>query len=429
MLRRVVVTGVSVVAPNGVSVEEFFKNSLAGKCFIKEYKPDFSEIKSRIVGRIAEFDQLLLDLKLTDFGEADRYLVLALACAKQAILDANLTNGEGLLDSGVRSEDVGVTFATAIGGTSTMEKVFAELTNKGLVDLPLNELRDNLYDAAMFNSVASRIGSMIGAMNACQTISTGCTAGLDAIGHAFETVAIGDARVMIVGAAEAPITGITFASFDIVGALSKRNDDPARASRPFDGERDGFVLSEGAAFFVLEDLEHAMIRGANIIAEIVGFSSSNNAYHMTDLPRDGEALGKALMNLPNEAGDLWDSIDYINGHGSSTLQNDIFETNAYKRAFEAKAYNIPISSTKSMIGHPLSAASAIGTVAAILAITHNVLFPTINYETPDPECDLDYIPNQYREASVEKVVVTASGFSGIHSALLLEQFIGGEKVC
>jgi 3-oxoacyl-(acyl-carrier-protein) synthase len=408
----VAVTGLGVVAPGGQNAEAFHAQCLAGRSSIRTCLPDLVD-GPRLAGIVDEWSP-----KEEDEG-LDRFAILALRAAREAITHARLIEHDTRPVSGVRGEDIGVTFATAIGGTPMMERVFARLTDRGRRQLPFENPGPRLYEASMFNSVAARIGALAGAQNACLTVSTGCTAGIDAIGWAYESIVSGDARVMIAGAAEAPFANITFASFDIIGALSKRTADPKHASRPFDRERDGFVLAEGAAFVVLEDLEHARARGAAVLAEVMGFSSVNNAYHMTDLAPDGVPLGTALQQLLAMAGLSSRELSYVNAHGSSTPQNDVFETNAYKLAFGANAYNIPASSTKSMIGHPLSAASALGTICAIQSMRTGMLPPTINYSVPDPECDLDYVQNEARPARVEKAVVTASGFSGIHSALLL----------
>jgi 3-oxoacyl-(acyl-carrier-protein) synthase len=227
---------------------------------------------------------------------------------------------------------------------------------------------------------------------------------------------------MVTGASEAPITPITFGAFDTVNVLSVHNDQPEKASRPFDAKRNGFVISEGAGLLVVEELEHAKKRGARIYCEIVGFGTTNNAYHMTDLPPEGDAKASCIRLALADAGVKPQEIDYINAHGSSTRQNDVFETNAYKMVFGDYAYKVPISSLKSMIGHPLAGANGIELAIGALIFERNILPPTINQEFPDPACDLDYIPNKAREKKVNCMLKTSSGFSGIHSAMVLKRF-------
>jgi len=227
---------------------------------------------------------------------------------------------------------------------------------------------------------------------------------------------------MFTGASEAPITPITFGAFDCVNVLSASNDEPHKASRPFDLKRNGFVISEGAGLLVVEELEHALRRGARIYCEITGYGTTNNAFHMTDLPPEGDAMADSIVLAMQSAGIKPDDIDYINAHGSSTRQNDVFETNAYKMALGDAAYRIPISSVKSMIGHPLAGANGVELALGAIIFKRNILPPTINQEFPDPECDLDYIPNKAREKKVNIMLKTSSGFSGIHSAMVLKRF-------
>ncbi|MGC8867993.1 MAG: beta-ketoacyl-[acyl-carrier-protein] synthase family protein, partial [Elusimicrobiales bacterium] len=254
------------------------------------------------------------------------------------------------------------------------------------------------------------------------TISTGCTAGTDSIGFSFELIREGRQDLIITGATEAPVCPITFGAFDVIGAISKNNDQPHKASRPFDKRRDGFVISEGCGILILEELEHAIKRNAHIYAEIVGYGTSCNAYHMTDLPEDGLDMVFCIEEAIKDAGIKIEDIDYINTHGSSTPQNDVFETNAYKKVFGDLAYKIPISSIKSMIGHPLAAANAIESVLCALIFERGYIPPTINYEEPDPKCDLDYVPNQKRALRPKYILKTSSGFSGIHSSIIFKRF-------
>lgn len=412
-MDRVAVTGIGVVAPCGTDNVAFSSNLAAGSTGVVRYTSEWGSFKPRIAGVVPDFNFERFNFDSEEIAVLDRFAQLGLAAARMAIDDANL--------AGVDGAEIGVSLATAIGGTPLMERRYAELTSCGAIPLRMEVIGGtDLYEASMFNSLSSRIGAMAGAENQCVCVSTGCTGGLDALGYAYDVIAAGEAKVMIAGSAEGPLAEISFAAFDVIGAISKHADQPAKASRPFDAMRNGFVLSEGSAIFVLENAELARLRGARIYAEIIGFASKNNAYHMTDLPSDGEAMAIAIRDALKRAGVSPDQVEYINAHGSSTTQNDIFETDAYKKALGAWAYRVPISSSKSMIGHPLAAASAIGTASAIMAMNEGVLPPTINQEYPDLKCDLDYIPNHARKAKANTSLVTASGFSGIHSALVLQ---------
>ncbi len=300
------------------------------------------------------------------------------------------------------------------------------MTDKGKNPIDPRLVRPYLYDASMFNTPSAEIAARYHLNGICNTISTGCTAGTDSMGFCFETIADGDADIMIAGASEAPLTPITFGAFDVVSVLSARNDEPEKASRPFDNKRDGFVLSEGCGILVLEELEHAKKRGAHIYCEIIGYGTCNNAFHMTDLPADGLAMANCITLALKDAQIAPKDIDYVNAHGSSTRMNDVFETNAYKIALGEEAYRIPISSLKSMIGHPLAAANAIEMVMASIIFERDLIPPTINQEVRDPQCDLNYVPNKAMEKRVDLILKTSSGFSGIHSSLVMKRYQEGQ---
>ncbi len=302
-----------------------------------------------------------------------------------------------------------------------MEEEFALVTDDGKNPIDPSKVRPDLYDAAMFNTPSIELSARYGLKGICNTLSTGCTAGTDSLGFALETIQDAEQDIMFAGAAEAPITPVTFGAFDVVNVLSSRNDKPEAASRPFDNKRDGFVLSEGAGILILEELNHALKRNARIYAEVTGFGTSCNAFHMTDLPSDGTAMANCIILALQDAGIKPQGIDYINAHGSSTRMNDIFETSAYKMVFGDYAYKLPASSLKSMIGHPLAAANAIELVVCSMIFQKNILPPTINQEENDPLCDLDYIPNVARPKKVNTILKTSSGFSGIHSSLILKR--------
>jgi 3-oxoacyl-(acyl-carrier-protein) synthase len=328
----------------------------------------------------------------------------------------------GLNFSKLNPRSIGVCLANAICGTKYMEEEFALVTDGGKHPIDPGLVRPDLYDAAMFNTPSIEISAKYGLKGVCNTLSTGCTAGTDSLGFGLEAIQDGEQDIMICGAAEAPITPITFGAFDVVNVLSTRNDNPEAASRPFDKKRDGFILSEGAGILILEELNHALKRGARIYCEVLGFGTSCNAYHMTDLPADGTAMADCINLALKDAALSPKEIDYISAHGSSTHMNDIFESNAYKAVFGDYAYKLPISSLKSMIGHPLAAANAVELTVCSMIFQKNILPPTINQEEKDPLCDLDYIPNVAREKKVDTILKTSSGFSGIHSSLVLKRF-------
>jgi 3-oxoacyl-(acyl-carrier-protein) synthase len=346
----------------------------------------------------------------------DRYVQFGVVCGQMALQDSGLK---------LTQEDpqrIGVCLANAICGTKYMEEEFALVTDDGKNPIDPAKVRPDLYDAAMFNTPSIEIAARYGLKGICNTLSTGCTAGTDSLGFALEAIQDGEQDMMFAGAAEAPITPITFGAFDVVNVLSARNDEPQKASRPFDNKRDGFVLSEGAGILLLEELEHALKRNAHIYAEVLGFGTSCNAFHMTDLPADGTAMANCISLALKDAEVKPASIDYISAHGSSTRMNDIFETAAYKMIFGDYAYKLPASSMKSMIGHPLAAANAVELVVCAMIFKHNLLPPTINQEERDPKCDLDYVPNTARQKKVNTILKTSSGFSGIHSSLVIKRF-------
>ncbi len=415
--RRVVVTGVGIIAPNGIGKEACWNSMINGISAVRRVTDfDVSMFNTKIAAQVMDFDPLKYGLTKEDAIRMDRYVQFAMVTADMALQDSMLD-----LDK-VDKQRMGVSLANAICGTKYMEEEFALVTDSGKNPIDPTIVRPDLYDAAMFNTPSSEIAAKYGLKGICNTISTGCTAGTDCVGFSYEAIQDGEVDVMITGASEAPLTPITFGAFDTVNVLSTHNDEPEKASRPFDAKRNGFVISEGAGLLVVEELEHALKRGARIYCEIVGFGTTCNAYHMTDLPPSGEAKAACVRLALEDAGINPECIDYINAHGSSTRQNDVFETNAYKMVFGNYAYKIPISSLKSMIGHPLAGANGIELAIGALIFERNILPPTINQEFPDPECDLDYVPNKAREKRVNYMLKTSSGFSGIHSAMVLKRF-------
>lgn len=414
-MRQVVITGIGVVAPNGVGKEQFWRNAEDGVSFIEE-DLDMAAIgiKSRVLSRARGFR--LADhidgADLERLAELDRFVQIGVVSGKMAVEDAALAT------AALDPARVGLIYSSAIGGTPTVQRMWETLTGGGRGEVSYAPVGASFYNAGMFNYPAVLLARRYGFAGPCTSLSTGCTAGLDALGLSFEMVAGGEADVMIAGASEAPLTTLTYATLDVIGSLSVAKGEPSTASRPFDATRGGFVIGEGAAALVLESAEHAAARGARVLAEVVSYSSDSNAFHMTDLPAHGEPMAKVIDGALRLGRVAPEDIDYINAHGSSTPQNDVFETSAYKTIFGARAYRIPISSTKSMIGHSLSSASLMGVISAVGSIQRSVVHPTINYRVPDPACDLDYVPNKARPAAVRAALVTASGFGGIHSAAI-----------
>jgi beta-ketoacyl-acyl-carrier-protein synthase II len=414
-MRRVAITGIGVISAAGEDKNTFHDNLVAGKSFVERVENfDVSLFVSKIASQDLGFDPLKFGIK--DHERMDRYVQFAIASAKQAVEDSGIDFRK--ID-GHRS---GVLLANAICGTRWMEEEFLLVTDWGKKPIDPRKARPYLYDAAMFNTPSSEVAAIHGTHGWNATVSTGCTAGTDSLGMCFELIREGIQDVMIAGASEAPVCPITFGAFDVVNVLAKNNDEPHKASRPFDNKRNGFVISEGAGVLILEELEHAKKRGTRIYAEIVGYGTSCNAFHMTDLPEDGEAMVRCIEDAIKDAGIKKTDIDYINTHGSSTRQNDIFETAAYKTVWGDYAYKIPISSVKSMIGHPLAAANAVESVLCCMIFQKGILPPTINQEEPDPKCDLDYIPNKAREYKPNYIMKTSSGFSGIHSSIIFKRY-------
>ncbi len=415
--KRVVITGLGVISPNGIGKENVWQAMSGGKSAVRRVDSfDVSIFNTKIAAEVRGFDPFRLGLTHEEVIRMDRYVQFGVLGADMAIKDSGLDFSKE--DPG----RVGVCLANAICGTKYMEEEFALVTDDGKKPIDPAKVRPDLYDAAMFNTPSIEISARYGLKGICNTLSTGCTAGTDSLGFGLEAIQDGEQEIMVCGAAEAPITPITFGAFDVVNVLAVNNAEPEKASRPFDKKRNGFVLSEGAGILILEELNHALSRNAYIYAEVLGFGTSCNAYHMTDLPADGTAMASCIRLAIADAGIKPQEIDYINAHGSSTLMNDIFETAAYKMVFGDYAYKLPASSLKSMIGHPLAAANAIEITVCAQIFAKNIVPPTINQEEKDPLCDLDYVPNVARAQKVNMIIKTSSGFSGIHSALIIKRF-------
>ncbi|MEO6212150.1 MAG: beta-ketoacyl-ACP synthase II [Vicinamibacterales bacterium] len=411
MSRRVVVTGVGLVSPLGIGTEANWEALCAGRSGIGLITHfDASQFSARIAGQVKNFDPLrFVDKK--DVKKMDVFIQLAIAASQFAVEDAGFTV------SPETATRVGVFIASGIGGFGTIER-----EHKAFLEGGPRRISPFFIPATIINLAAGQVSIRLGAKGPNSATCTACSASAHAIGDAFEIIRRDDADVMIAGGSEAAITPLAVGGFAAMRALSTRNDDPERASRPFDRDREGFVMGEGAGILVLEELEFAKRRGAPIYAEVVGYGMSADAFHITAPSEDGDGGVRVMEMAIRRAGIKPDNVDYINAHGTSTPFNDKLETLAIKRLFGEHAAKVPISSTKSMTGHLLGAAGGLEAGITVLAIRHQVIPPTINYETPDPECDLDYVPNQKREAKIEYALSNSFGFGGTNGALLFKRF-------
>ena len=409
--RRVVMTGVGAVTPVGNTAEEFWAALLEGRSGIGAItRFDASQMPTRIAGEIKGFDPLkYIDKK--DDRKFDRFLKYAVACAAMAVEDA------GIQTDRVDASRFGVLVGSGIGGLETLLENFETLRTKGP-----DRVSPFFIPMIIINMASGVIAMRFGAKGPNSSVVTACATGNHAIGEAMRIIERGDADVMIAGGSEAIIVPLTIAGFSQMKAMSTRNDEPTKASRPFDAGRDGFVCGEGGGLVVLESLEHARQRDARIYAEMVGYGMTGDAHHMTAPDPEGDGAARAMAAALRDGGLEPSAVGYINAHGTSTPYNDKFETIAIKRVFGEHAKKVPISSTKSMTGHLLGAAGGIEAIATAFAIHHGVLPPTINYDTPDPDCDLDYIPNQARKQEVEVALTNAFGFGGTNATLALKKF-------
>ncbi len=411
--RRIAVTGIGVVAPGGNNRKTFWQTITAGRTAtgkITLFNP--TGFRSQIAAE-CDFDPLGAGLAQEEVKRMDRMVQFAVVAANEAMKDS------GLDLNGVDHDRIGVTMGSAVGSTMALEQGYVCVSNSGkewLVDA--KRASPYLYDALIPSSLASELASRFQTHGPATVVSTGCTSGIDAIGYGFYLIQDGEADIVIAGASEAPVSPIAMACFDPIKATSTRNDDPAHASRPFDLTRDGFVMGEGSAVLILEEMKHALERGAHIYCEVAGYANRGNAYHMTGLRPDGLEMAEAILDAMQQAGVQPSDIGYINAHGSGTKQNDRHETAAFKRSLGEQARRIPISSIKSMVGHSLGAIGAIEMAACAFVIECGVIPPTANYKVPDPECDLDYTPNVARRNQVDAVLSTGSGFGGFQSAMI-----------
>lgn len=416
-MKRVVVTGVGLITPIGIGKTTFWESNKQGKSgigYLSKY--DDYGFDSKIFGYVNDFNPKEYGLTLSEIRRMDRITQFGVVCCDQAVKDANINW------MNIDKKRVGVNIANAVAGTKFMDEEFVTLTDEGKTVVNPEDVSAYAYARSMPNTTSNEIAYRYGLKGMCCTTATGCTAGIDSIGFGYDEIRSGELDMIICGAAETPITPITIAAFDAIGTLSTKNDSPESGSRPFDNSRNGFVLAEAAGILILEELDHALQRGAHIYCEISGFASVNNAIHMTGLRPDGEDLARAINLAIEEACISKSDIDYINTHGSGTKQNDINETGAYKKVFGEYAYKIPMSSTKSMTGHPLGAASAVEAIVCCLALEDNYIPPTINLHENDELCDLNYVPLQGIEKELNTVLTNASGFAGIHSAMILKKY-------
>ena len=413
-MRRVVISGMGVIAPNGIGKEPFWEacvNGVSGAGQVSAF--DASAMTSQMACEVKGFDPAGFGLSEFESTSLDRHAQFALACAGEAMQDADLAPEQ--LDR----DRAGVFVGATNGAPNTFEGVWEELTDKGAESLIGKPLPPNFYFGVLSNASGSSIAIRYGFHGPTALISDACSSGVDAVEQAYVSITDDVCDVALAGGTDAGITPMGLACYCVLGAVSRRNDDPQRASRPFDRDRDGFVLAEGAAMFVVEELEHAQARGARIYAEILGVATNLNAFHMTAMPTEGEPLSAVMREAMRRARIEPGDVDYLNAHGTSTAVNDRSETGAAKLAFGEEAPRIPISSTKGMIGHTQGAASAHQLVVLCLTMRDQVLHPTTNYENPDPDCDLDYVPNVAREAKADVVMANASGFGGINSSIVL----------
>ena len=410
-MRRVVITGLGAITSLGEDVPTLWENLVKGKSGVSRIERfDPSGFRTQIAAEIKEFDPKKRFPKGKIGGvplrKLDRFLLYALWAADEAIKDS------GILDS-ADPDRVGVLIASGIGGVETLEREVITGYTRGY-----NRISPYLVPMMIPDMASGLVAIEYGFKGPNYTVVSACASSANALGDALRLIRYGDADVMVVGGSEAPIIKTALAGFSSMRALSTRNDEPEKASRPFDAERDGFVMAEGAAVLILEEYEHAKRRGAKIYAELLGYGATADAHHITAPCEDGEGAVKAIRRALEDANVSPEDVDYINAHGTSTKLNDLAETRAIKKAFGPHAYRLAVSSTKSMTGHLLGGAGALEALATVKAIETGVVPPTINYEHPDPECDLDYVPNEAREMEVRYALSNSFGFGG-HNAVLV----------
>lgn len=413
MKRRVVVTGLGAVTPLGIGVKEFWESLIAGKSGIDRItRFDPSDYSTQIAAEVKDFDPT----KFIDKKEAkrmDRFTQFSLAASKMALEDSGLD-----LDQEDRTR-IGTLIGTGIGGMETLHDQYKTLFEKGP-----NRISPFFVPMMIANMAAGQTSITFGLQGPCSCVVTACATGTNAIGDAFKTIQRGGADVMFAGGTEAAISPAAVAGFCSMKAMSTRNDEPQKASRPFEKDRNGFIMGEGAGVLILEDLDHALARGARIYGEIVGYGSNADAYHITAPAPEGAQAAKCMAMALEDAGVQPNEVDYINAHGTSTPLNDKNETLGIMALFGEHAKKLAVSSTKSMTGHLLGAAGAIEAIASLLTINNSIIPPTINYDNPDPELQLDYVPNKAREATVKLALSNSFGFGGHNASILMKKYEG-----
>jgi len=405
---RAVITGLGVISPNGKNNEEFWNSILYGKSGIKPIENfDTSEYSTKIAGLITDFNpEDCIDKK--EAKRMSRFSQFSIAAAKMAVLDSNLQI------SLENNQEVGVILGISVNGFEIIEKEMKVLFEKGC-----KFINPFTVFGVFPNSAAGHLAISLGIKGRSMTISTGCSSSLNAIGHAYELIKYNKLMCAVCGGAEAPITPSIMSAFCASHSLSQRNDEPEKASRPFDKNRDGYLLSEGSAMFVMENLEHALKRNAKIYAEVIGYANTSEAYSMYKMDDTGNEAARVIFMALQDAGINYKEVDYISAHGSSSYVSDIRETRAIKKVMNGHSYKVNISSIKSMIGHPLGAAGGLQTASAILAGKHGYIPPTINYEVFDPECDLNYVPNETIRKKINVALINSFGMGGNNSSLVL----------
>ncbi|MEA2014549.1 MAG: beta-ketoacyl-ACP synthase II [Thermodesulfobacteriota bacterium] len=411
--KRVVITGLGTVSPLGNCLEDTWKGICAGKSGIAETtRFDTAGFKTTIAGELKDFDPLkFVDSK--ELRRLDDFIIYALAASKMALSDS------GLVIDDKNAEKVGVILGSAIGGLSTMEK-----EKETILRLGPKKMSPFAIPAVLANLAPGHVSIRLGAKGPINCVVTACAAGNNAISDAFRTIAFGYADAMITGGTEAAVTPLTIAGFNAMRAISARNEEPERASRPFDKDRDGFIVSEGCGILILEELTHALERGARIYAEIAGTGSTSDAFHMAAPPPGHAGAARCMRLALQDAGMEPADIDYINAHGTSTPLNDLYETEAIKQVFGSNNEALVVSSTKSMTGHMLGAAGGVEAIFSVKAIQDGIVPPTINLDNPDLECDLDYVPHTARHREVRAVMSNTFGFGGVNSVIVFKKSEG-----
>ncbi|MGP3925225.1 beta-ketoacyl-[acyl-carrier-protein] synthase family protein [Streptomyces sp. 8N616] len=412
--RRAVVTGIGVIAPGGIGTKAFWQLLTEGSTATRAISHfDASEYRSRIAAE-CDFDAAASGLAPDEIHRMDRCSQFAVVAAREALDDSGIETGD------VAPHRIGVSVGSAVGSTITLEQQYVQVSGGGSQwVVNTDDPYPHLYRALVPSALGAEVAWAAGAQGPVRVVSTGCTSGLDSVAQGAQFIEDGSADLVVAGATDAPISPITVACFDAIKATSPNNDDPKRASRPFDRDRDGFVLGEGAAVLILEEAEAARRRDARIYCEVAGYAQRSNAFHMTGLRPDGVELAEAVRVALSRAQLAPEAIDYINAHGSGTRQNDRHETAAFKASLGEHAYRVPVSSIKSMVGHSLGAIGALELAACALAIEMDTVPPTANLHHPDPELGLDYVPLTAREHETNAVLSVGSGFGGFQTAMVL----------